>query len=507
MPNFVDPYQITRHAAAIAADAGLSGELADRFVAIAVKYLRRRPDFAKSLERLPVDAPTWARQSAALGQPLHEFDPPVAISTRLHDAASALSKVSQADSNRAGKGRTTTTHLLTQLHRMSFSQLELALADWRKSVSRQQRDDPHLERCPAAIFPDSQGRSWARVTTLYQLDETGTTLSNCLARSHPGHKVHWQSLRDGSSEFWRLRLKGGRIVSALEIDAETRIVRDVRGSKNQVPVAYESDIRQLMAGLRLKSPPVGEFTGDEALFSLGLVGPAAERVEPDVVGKLGRATYMWAQGGKRYRWSVAFPIVESYEIVGRPKAKDILGEAAYRRLYQRSSATLRTLTDNERCLIADLELRQIATANSWIGIEDEFRLAEASEINPEVERAIARDLAALEGMEAERLAKVKRRAAWIADRFVRERQRAGTIICDGCGFDPAALAAKLGVKPRGFLDVHHKNPLDEGVRYTTTADFALLCPTCHRVEHVRLRRSKLPISCEVMRPVVGEPPG
>lgn len=199
---------------------------------------------------------------------------------------------------------------------------------------------------------------------------------------------------------------------------------------------------------------------------------------------------MWAQGGKRYRWSVAFPIVESYEIVGRPKAKDVLSEAAYRRLYQRSSATLRTLTDDERRLIADLELRQIATANSWIGIEDEFRLAEASEINPEVERAIGRDLAALEGMEAERLAKVKRRAAWIADRFIRERQRAGTITCDDCAFDPSDLALELGVKPRRFLDVHHKNPLDEGIRYTTTADFALLCPTCHRVEHVRLRKSK-----------------
>lgn len=214
---------------------------------------------------------------------------------------------------------------------------------------------------------------------------------------------------------------------------------------------------------------------------------------------------MWAQGGKRYRWSVAFPIVESYEIVGRPKAKEILGAAAYKRLYQRSSATLRTLTDDERRLIANLELHQITTANSWIGIEDEFRLAEISEINPEVERAIGRDLAALEGMEAERLAKVKRRAAWIADRFIRERQRAGAITCDDCAFDPRKLAEELGVKPRGFLDVHHKNPLDEGVRFTTTADFALLCPTCHRVEHVRLRRSKHSKSTGARSP--STPPG
>lgn len=207
-------------------------------------------------------------------------------------------------------------------------------------------------------------------------------------------------------------------------------------------------------------------------------------------GEFKRLQDMWAQGGKRYRWSVAFPIVESYEIVGRPKARDVLGEDAYRRLYQRPSDTLRPLTDDERQLIAALELRQIAAANSWIGIEDEFKLAEASEISPEVVRAIGRELAALEGMEAERLAKVTRRAAWIADRFIRERQKAGRIICDDCAFDPKDLAAELREKPRRFLDVHHKNPLDEGVRYTTIADFALLCPTCHRVEHVRLRKSK-----------------
>lgn len=199
---------------------------------------------------------------------------------------------------------------------------------------------------------------------------------------------------------------------------------------------------------------------------------------------------MWAQDGKRFRWSVAFPIVESYRIKDPRKAKDILGPDAYARLYAHSSATLRPLRPEEQHLIAELEIERVDTKNSWIGIEDEFALAERSEINPDTERAIGRDLAALEGMEAERLAKVKRRAAWIADKFIRERQRAGMIACDACDFDPADLAAELGVRARRFLDVHHKSPLDEGIRYTTTADFALLCPTCHRVEHVRLRKAK-----------------
>ena len=199
---------------------------------------------------------------------------------------------------------------------------------------------------------------------------------------------------------------------------------------------------------------------------------------------------MWAQEGKRFRWSVAFPIVQSFRIKDNRKAKEILGSEAYMRLYAHSSATLRALTDKERQLIADLEIEPVESKNAWIGIEDEFALAERSEINPETEQAIGRDLAALEGMGHDRLAKIKRRAAWIADKFIRERQKAGNLRCDDCAFDPNKLAAELRVKPRGLLDVHHKNPLDEGIRYTTTADFTLLCPTCHRVEHVRLRRSK-----------------
>lgn len=197
---------------------------------------------------------------------------------------------------------------------------------------------------------------------------------------------------------------------------------------------------------------------------------------------------MWAQGGKRFRWSVAFPIVQTYRINDQRKAKDILGPDAYRRLYAHSSATLRPLNDAERALIADLEIEPVRTENAWIGIEDEFALADMSDINASTKRVIDHDLAALEGVEEERLAKIKKRSAWLADRFIRHRLAEGTLNCDRCKFDPSEIASDLSVKPRGFLDVHHNNPLDEGVRYTTIADFSLLCPTCHRIEHARLRR-------------------
>jgi 5-methylcytosine-specific restriction enzyme A len=129
---------------------------------------------------------------------------------------------------------------------------------------------------------------------------------------------------------------------------------------------------------------------------------------------------MWAQGSNRSRWSVAFPIIESYRINGRPKAKSILGEESYTRLYAHSSATLRPLNDGERAAIIDLEIEQVTALNAWIGIEDEFARAEMSEIDPRVRRLIDHDLSdpAIEGMTVERWARVRIRAAWKAHEFL-----------------------------------------------------------------------------------------
>src|SRR6266567_8827622 len=74
--------------------------------------------------------------------------------------------------------------------------------------------------------------------------------------------------------------------------------------------------------------------------------------------------------------------------------------------------------------------------------------------------------------------------------YLRGRIRAKTLHCDECGFDPATRVDIQIIRPRSLLDVHHKRPLEEGVRYTTAADFKLLCPTCHRIEHARLKASR-----------------
>jgi 5-methylcytosine-specific restriction enzyme A len=201
---------------------------------------------------------------------------------------------------------------------------------------------------------------------------------------------------------------------------------------------------------------------------------------------------MWASDGKRYRWSVAFPIVESFSIPEPPFASDVLSADAMRRLFAHPSATLRPLNDDERRQIAKLTIEPRPTMNAWIGIADEAAMAEQSQIDPRTQRLIDQDLAAtaMEGLTEEQKVKVRRRAAWIADRFIRERHRDGKLICDDCSYDPIGKITGTTVKPRSLLDVHHKNPLEEGIRYTTVLDFSLLCPTCHRFVHALARSLK-----------------
>jgi 5-methylcytosine-specific restriction protein A len=153
------------------------------------------------------------------------------------------------------------------------------------------------------------------------------------------------------------------------------------------------------------------------------------------------------------------------------------------------SAILRVLSDRHRNAIADLDLEPVSAFNAWIGIEDEIELASRSQIDPNTLRTISNDLddTALEGQREERRLKLRRRAAWLADKFVSARRRKNELFCDECKFDPATRTELAGVSARSLLDVHHKNPLEEGIRYTNVADFALLCPTCHRIEHALMR--------------------
>lgn len=202
---------------------------------------------------------------------------------------------------------------------------------------------------------------------------------------------------------------------------------------------------------------------------------------------------IWDITKKRNRWSVAFPVVESYSILGNPLAKEVFGPLSYKRLFGRQSAGLRILNDDDRNLISDLNIEQRNLSNARIEIEYEFLSANRSDIDSRIIEFLEEDLAdmAFEGSNNERRQSIKKRAMWLANKFANYRKSINALFCDNCGFNPTKFAELSHINPRTLLDVHHKNPLSEGERYTSTQDFSLLCPTCHRIEHEILKR-KLP---------------
>jgi 5-methylcytosine-specific restriction protein A len=204
---------------------------------------------------------------------------------------------------------------------------------------------------------------------------------------------------------------------------------------------------------------------------------------------------MWAKNGLRNRWSLAFPIIESYQILGDPLATTIFDEEELKRIFAHSSSTLRTITDEERMALNELEIEAIPAHNLWIALEDEFEMAEGSSIPAAIVTNIEIDLAsaAMEGMTEEQKRRVKKRAAWLANRYAAERRKQGTFKCDDCNFDPTSRTAGTSISPRSLIDVHHRNPIEEGIRYTqaTSEFYQLLCPLCHRFEHARLRAEAL----------------
>ena len=70
--------------------------------------------------------------------------------------------------------------------------------------------------------------------------------------------------------------------------------------------------------------------------------------------------------------------------------------------------------------------------------------------------------------------------------------------CEVCGFDFEAVYGALG---RGYIEVHHKKPVSEGVRMTDLdRDLAMLCSNCHRMIHSRKNHM---ITIEELKKIIG----
>jgi hypothetical protein len=102
---------------------------------------------------------------------------------------------------------------------------------------------------------------------------------------------------------------------------------------------------------------------------------------------------MWARGGNRCRWAVAFPIVETFDIPSQPDAAEIFGRESYLRLFAHPTNLLRPLTADERAKLVDLTITPHPATNAWMAIEDETAMALRDEpaIPPNIKRNIEID--------------------------------------------------------------------------------------------------------------------
>jgi 5-methylcytosine-specific restriction protein A len=179
----------------------------------------------------------------------------------------------------------------------------------------------------------------------------------------------------------------------------------------------------------------------------------------------------FALGTRRWRWSATFEILERNSIIEKPKAYEVFGEKLYHSLFRRTTRELRPLTDAHRVALADVEIERIEISDN-----------ERARIKRDVEEDFA---GAFEGMTKQGKAERLYRETILRETFL--NRCAATMRCDHCDRNaPKAIRDRA----RSFFDVHHKKQLADGVRFTRLEDLNLLCPNCHRVEHIIIRQAK-----------------
>ncbi len=68
----------------------------------------------------------------------------------------------------------------------------------------------------------------------------------------------------------------------------------------------------------------------------------------------------------------------------------------------------------------------------------------------------------------------------LRDAAIRLHTKKGRIVCAACRFDFEETYGALG---RGFIEMHHVVPLEDGARDSRPSDLIPLCSNCHRMVH------------------------
>ena len=185
------------------------------------------------------------------------------------------------------------------------------------------------------------------------------------------------------------------------------------------------------------------------------------------------------------QWPTAVALRDVYDIEGYPRVVDDLGFPDMRLLTNAFDQVVRPEPAVDELWQA-LRRRTVTLRDlpPIVAFNDEDKLVLVGERLPT-------KVTGAEGDRRYREAQMRERDRALAA-AVKEHNRSknkGILVCEGCTFTDSDAS---------LFDAHHLSPLALGSRLSVVSDFAVLCPTCHRVVH-HAGRKVLPLPIADLR--------
>lgn len=206
----------------------------------------------------------------------------------------------------------------------------------------------------------------------------------------------------------------------------------------------------------------------EALYGFGLASdvslPASQLLWPD---QLNRPDAL--NGDGEFRWRIGVPFLRVWLCEAPKPIVELTGvQPAFQRHHGIRVVPLEEVAAGLSEAVKNIPLRSAV-------------LDRPHEL-PEI---ITQEVKVTEGNLKYTLTGVRERdRAIVSDALDRNRIRYGEYTCEDCAYQPATDFRVPRRFLRGMLDVHHIELLARGERITRVNDLLVLCPRCHRRQHV-----------------------
>lgn len=208
----------------------------------------------------------------------------------------------------------------------------------------------------------------------------------------------------------------------------------------------------------------------EALFGVGLAAPEGAKAE-DLLHPHHLARPENLDEAGRFRWPIGVPLLRVWLSCPPVPFATIIG-APHRRFGS---------SDGNRVVPLDELIPGLSAAALEVTLQ---------EVVLDRPRPLPPYLAKLERRWREGALRYRTRKEPIRNRtlvdaaLAENLARHGDYRCEECAYEPAGDPKVMKGAERGMLDVHHFEGIATGERETTLGDVIVLCPLCHRREHV-----------------------